>query len=56
MYYNFKYICLLVSYNYILFLKEIILEFILLYLLAIIGMCFLLNSGDFLIVFYLLNL
>lgn len=43
----------MISYNYILLLKDIILEFIILYLLSILGMCFLLNSGDFVMLFYL---
>lgn len=46
-------ICTLISYNYILSLKDIILEFIIIYLLCILGMCFLLNSGDFIMLFYL---
>jgi NADH:ubiquinone oxidoreductase subunit 2 (subunit N) len=45
----------MISYNYILQLKDIILEFIILYLLAILGMCFLLNSGDFIMLYYLSN-
>jgi len=49
-------ICLLVSFNYIYRLKNIILEFFVIYLLSLFGMCFLINAADLLLIYLSIEL